>query len=357
MTRASADVVLGTAISTEVSTRTSLIRMESDGIHIGADSLVYAEDYFDNGGDRLFTNDGEDLAVTETFWVKPDLEVGAPVINDASGEQLPKIDNGDETSTVFTHTKDVTIATETPEDGGVKMETNGNVTLMKPTTGGSEVNYMMVQTIQVDNATGLEIDGEDALVGGYLDGYGNFVNLGEVNPATGLFYEPLSPSELAAITTVLPAGDGGNLLVEGDAEVLGMTYTNGIDNGGQRITNVADGEDYSDAATVGQLQAVDHSIREDFTAVANHLQDQIDDLEDDISQVGAMAAAFSALVPNDRVAGNTQISLGYGYYDGENALAAGVFHYVNDNILLNAGASGALDGGEVAARAGITFGF
>ena len=80
-------------------------------------------------------------------------------------------------------------------------------------------------------------------------------------------------------------------------------------------------------------------------------------MKDKINQVGAMSAAFSALVPNDRVAGNTQISLGYGYYDSESALAAGVFHYVSDNVLLNAGVSGSVNGGSLSGRAGVTFGF
>jgi hypothetical protein len=86
--------------------------------------------------------------------------------------------------------------------------------------------------------------------------------------------------------------------------------------------------------------------------------DDIKDLEDELDAVASMSAAMSALVPNDRAAGNTQISLGLGTYDGATAGALGLFHYVNDNILLNAGAAADFSGdGEVAGRAGITIGF
>ena len=89
----------------------------------------------------------------------------------------------------------------------------------------------------------------------------------------------------------------------------------------------------------------------------SNVEDDLDDLEDRVDAVGAFSAAFSALVPNDRVAGNTQFSLGLGTYSGETAIAAGLFHYFGDNILVNAGVSSAIDEGETAGRAGITFGF
>ena len=75
-----------------------------------------------------------------------------------------------------------------------------------------------------------------------------------------------------------------------------------------------------------------------------------------MDDVGALGAAMSALVPNSRSKGNTQVSVGFGHYGGSQALAAGLFHYVNDDMLVNAGIS-ATTSNEVFGRAGVTFGW
>jgi autotransporter adhesin len=68
-----------------------------------------------------------------------------------------------------------------------------------------------------------------------------------------------------------------------------------------------------------------------------------------------MGAALSALVPNARSKGNTQLSIGVGAYSGAQAIAAGLFRYINNDVLVNAGVSATSD--EVVGRAGITFGW
>ena len=70
----------------------------------------------------------------------------------------------------------------------------------------------------------------------------------------------------------------------------------------------------------------------------------------------ASVAAMSALVPNARAAGDTQISVGVGAYRDHQGMAVGAFHYFNDNILANFGAS---YGGDKSTmfRAGVTFGW
>ncbi|MBQ3034453.1 MAG: YadA C-terminal domain-containing protein, partial [Alphaproteobacteria bacterium] len=64
----------------------------------------------------------------------------------------------------------------------------------------------------------------------------------------------------------------------------------------------------------------------------------------------------SALVPNARANGNTQISIGTGYYRGTTGFAVGGFHYLNDDVLLNAGAAYA-GNGSATFKSGVTFGF
>ena len=70
----------------------------------------------------------------------------------------------------------------------------------------------------------------------------------------------------------------------------------------------------------------------------------------------ASLAAMSALVPNARVAGDTQISVGAGHYRGTTGFALGAFHHVNDNVLLNAGAAYG-GNGSATFKGGLTFGW
>ena len=70
----------------------------------------------------------------------------------------------------------------------------------------------------------------------------------------------------------------------------------------------------------------------------------------------ASLAAMSALVPNARVAGDTQISVGAGHYRGTTGFALGAFHHVNDNVLLNAGAAYG-GNGSATFKGGVTFGW
>lgn len=93
------------------------------------------------------------------------------------------------------------------------------------------------------------------------------------------------------------------------------------------------------------------------------VENRVDDLEDRTNKMHhemksgfASLAAMSALVPNARANGNTQISIGTGYYRGTTGFAVGGFHYLNDDVLLNAGAAYA-GNGSATFKSGVTFGF
>lgn len=83
------------------------------------------------------------------------------------------------------------------------------------------------------------------------------------------------------------------------------------------------------------------------------LSGDINDLRDDFNAGMATMSAMTALVPNARATGNTQLSFGTGMYEGETAMALGGFHWINDNVLLNVGA--ALGSADTAYRMGITY--
>ena len=118
---------------------------------------------------------------------------------------------------------------------------------------------------------------------------------------------------------------------------------NGINMGGGGITGLRPGGIYqgsSDAVTGDQLW---------------NAYKRMDDLNEDIHIVGAHAAALSALHP---VPYNpyepTTLAAGFGTYRDECSVAVGVFHYVREDLLVNAGMSIASDG-DVMGRAGISF--
>ncbi len=109
---------------------------------------------------------------------------------------------------------------------------------------------------------------------------------------------------------------------------------------GTVIHNVADGLDANDAVNKRQLDGV---------------RAELANIDERIQIVGAHAAALSALHP---VPYNpyepTTFSAGFGMYRNEQSVAVGVFHYVRENVLVNAGFSLNSDG-DTMGRAGISF--
>jgi len=99
-----------------------------------------------------------------------------------------------------------------------------------------------------------------------------------------------------------------------------------VDVGGAQITGLADGVLATDAATVGQLGA----------GVAT-LNNRIDNLEDDAFS-GIAAVAAMAHIPQVPQGHNFAIGLGYGHYEGEDAVALGASARVHENVILKASA-------------------
>ncbi|OEU71953.1 MAG: hypothetical protein BA874_11895 [Desulfuromonadales bacterium C00003068] len=58
------------------------------------------------------------------------------------------------------------------------------------------------------------------------------------------------------------------------------------------------------------------------------------DADERTDDAGAMTTAFSALIPNIRSQGRTQVSFGIGHYSGANAVTAGMFHYLGTEPLV-----------------------
>lgn len=96
---------------------------------------------------------------------------------------------------------------------------------------------------------------------------------------------------------------------------------NGLNNGGNRITNVADGQAPTDAANIRQLNAVKNEVRNLDTKV-NKIDNK---LRAGIAQVGAMAN-----IPAVSKNGGAGIGVGVANYRGESAVSLG-YSKVSDN--------------------------
>jgi hypothetical protein len=121
---------------------------------------------------------------------------------------------------------------------------------------------------------------------------------------------------------------------------------------GNRIDTKADQKDLTKEVT--DRTNADTALDNRITNETQRLDSRIDTLSDRVDKVGALAAAFSALAPMPYdPAGPTQISMGVGTYSGEQAMAIGVYHYVKNDVLLNAGF--AISGSEKMGRAGVTW--
>ena len=174
-------------------------------------------------------------------------------------------------------------------------------------------------------------------------------------------------SDLKGITSI--TNNGGATMNFGPNEV---SITGGnLNMGGSKITNVKNGTDKSDVATVGQLTKVTSN---DNTVAINKTTDadgapvydlsvqggghdpRVDQLGEEIGRVGAQGAALAALKPiqYDPLE-PTQIMAGYGNYRGNSAVALGVAHYKNESTLIHGGVSWAGGSSHMMANAGVTW--
>ncbi|AXR98944.1 YadA-like family protein [Moraxella bovoculi] len=101
------------------------------------------------------------------------------------------------------------------------------------------------------------------------------------------------------------------------ANTISLT-AQGLNNGGQRITNVAPGVDMTDAVNVGQLMGA-----------TNQLAGRIDDVANQ-SNAGVSSAMAMAALPQAYIPGKSMLTGGIASYNGEGAVAVG-FSKLSDN--------------------------
>ena len=117
---------------------------------------------------------------------------------------------------------------------------------------------------------------------------------------------------------------------------------------------VASDRDLSSA--VRTLDANLNRVENHFNGEINRLENKLDKHHHEMKRGFASLAAMTRLVPNPRGCGDTQIAVGVGHYQGSTGVAIGMFHYIDNNTLVNVGVG--YSGHDSATfGAGLTFGF
>ena len=177
-------------------------------------------------------------------------------------------------------------------------------------------------------------------------------NLGVVSDGTGNLkvrmakdlkgLETVTTKDAAGNTTVM--NGGGVTITPASGNAVSLTK-DGLNNGGNTITNVAAGVNGTDAVNVNQLKGATDKMANAINAVAGETQ-----------RVGAHAAAMSALKPiqYDPLE-PTQVMAGIGNYRGETAAALGVAHYTAEDTMFHVGVS--VGGHHNMVNAGVTHKF
>ncbi len=151
---------------------------------------------------------------------------------------------------------------------------------------------------------------------------------------------------------------GGKVTVtdQGFAVQGGPSMTaDGINAGGKKIANVADGTDSKDAVNYGQLQKVDQKIESQDNALRK-LAHRDAQLERKIYRAGAHAAAIAALHPLDYDEDHKfTAAAGVGQYHGSSAMAVGAFYRPTENLMFSVGAS--LNENDSMVNAGMAYRF
>ena len=134
----------------------------------------------------------------------------------------------------------------------------------------------------------------------------------------------------AAGNTTVTNGNGVTITGASSPTSPGKTVsltTDGLNNGGNQIHNVAPGTSANDAATVGQVQATLSGVNSAFNG-----------LDSKINTTGANAAALAGLKPlqYDPLE-PTQIMAAYGHYHNKSAVAVGVAHFTDESTMFHAG--------------------
>lgn len=231
-----------------------------------------------------------------------------------------------------------------------KVEGSSNITVTNTAKEGEAANYKVelkkdieVNTVNANSVTtGQTVMNKDGLK------VGEKVSVTENGLKVG---DKVSVTENAVTAGQTSISDAG-------VKVGENTYISdkGLNANSNKITNVADGEENSDAVNYGQLKKSETTINNRIDGVENQVisnSNRINQLGDRVNKVGAGAAALAALHPLDFDPDDKwDFAAGYGNYNGENAAAIGAYYRPNEDTMLSVG--GSFGNGENMVNAGVS---
>ena len=231
-----------------------------------------------------------------------------------------------------------------------KVEGSSNITVTNTAKEGEAANYKVelkkdieVNTVNANSVTtGQTVMNKDGLK------VGEKVSVTENGLKVG---DKVSVTENAVTAGQTSISDAG-------VKVGENTYISdkGLNANSNKITNVADGEENSDAVNYGQLKKSETTINNRIDGVENQVisnSNRINQLGDRVNKVGAGAAALAALHPLDFDPDDKwDIAAGYGNYNGENAAAIGAYYRPNEDTMFSVG--GSFGNGENMVNAGVS---
>lgn len=208
-----------------------------------------------------------------------------------------------------------------------------------------------------------------------LTSIGGVVTNGEIKVAQKL------DGATGLLTNEVTDADGKSSMLKQSG--TGLTYTDSANTGNETrinssdvsIGSATDPDKRINLSDLGQIDELDQEIldnevyKNNKTAVGGinaeaairrgeveRLDGRINDVNDRVNKVGAMAAAIASLksIGYDPQA-PSEFSIGLGQYKGETGVAMGFFHYPNKNFMINVSLSTA--GGETMGGIGATWRF
>lgn len=251
---------------------------------------------------------------------------------------------------------------ETTLDGVNTKVTNGTITTENKVTAEGNSN-----TVKQDDTHKSEFNQGLTSIGGVVTN-GEIKVAQKLDGATGL------------LTNEVTDANGSSKLEQSGT---GLTYTDSanagnatrIDSSDVSIGSKTDPDKRINLSDLGQIDELDKELtgRDEYknnpTAVGGinaeaairreevaRLDGRINDVNDRVNKVGAMAAAIASLksIGYDPQA-PSEFSIGLGQYKGETGVAMGFFHYPNKNFMINVSLSTA--GGETMGGIGATWRF
>ena len=333
----------------------------------GKDERIIKKDSvvnFKNGENTKVTVNGNDVTVDLNDATKKQISDNTTNIKNIDG-RVTKIENS-----IDQKIEGAKVTVEGDKDTGVKVENTAE--------DGKPVNYKVSLDDKVKVGK-VSIDGTDDK--GEITGLTNttidaddFATKGRAATEEQL-KKAMAATQEASRTmvkagdniTVTPATEGASeytvslkkdisvdSVTANEYKVGDKTYINdkGINANGNTITNVADGkisEDSKEAVNGSQIYAMNQQT-------INNMN-QINSLREESREGDALGAAMAALKPLDfDPYQRSQVMAGVGYYRGKEAVALGLAHYKNEDLMFHGGIAYA-GNSELMANVGVSYRF